>query len=86
MNTFLSTGTTPATISTKSKGRTGGRFTPSSGMDKVRKNRRAIRKLKMKIARWIRNQANPKKVAAGKSRNGWNTSGLQKQLAALGGK
>ena len=85
MGSFLSTGNTPAPISTKSKGRTGGRFTPSSGMDKVRRNRRTIRRLKMKIARWERNQSNPKKVAAGKSRDGWNVAGLKKQLAALGG-
>ena len=82
---FLST-TLPQTVtSVKSKGRTGGGYSPSSGQNKKRKNNRARRLLTAKIARWERNQANPKKAAAGKSRDNWNTAGLKKQLAALGG-
>ena len=73
---------TSTSVSTKSKGKSRN-FKPSSGLLKVRRNKRAVRKIKMKIARWERNQTNAKKVAAGKSRNNWNTTGLKSHLALL---
>jgi len=82
---MFDTSTSTSTSSTsKSKGKSSSRkYKPSSGMLKARKNKRAIRRIGMKIARWERNKSNPQKVAAGKSRNNWNTTGLKKQLESL---
>jgi hypothetical protein len=55
----------------------------SSGNKYLAKCRRQLMRLEMKIQRWENNQANPKKEKAGKSRNGWDTSGLEKHHAFL---
>lgn len=55
----------------------------SSGKRPQRRLNAAVRKTKMKIARWERNQANPEKKKAGKFRKGWNTDGLKKHLEML---
>jgi len=42
-----------------------------------------MRRIRMKIARWERNQTDEMKQQAGQSRNGWNTEGLKRHLALL---
>ena len=86
-NLFSSSITSSSSSSTKTKTKArNSHFKPSSGQDKARRHKRTIRLLQKKIARWERNQANPQKVAAGKSRNNWNTSGMKSHLALLEGK
>ena len=55
----------------------------SSGLTHQFKANQAIRKLKMKIARWERNQSDPMKVAQGASRNNWDTSKMKAHLKVL---
>lgn len=60
-----------------------GNHKASSGQRKKQKANQQARRLRMKIARWKRNQENPDKALAGKSRNNWNTEGLEKHLALV---
>lgn len=55
----------------------------SSGLATQRKANQASLRLRMKIARWERNQSNPQKELAGQSRKGWNTTGLYAHLSLL---
>lgn len=48
----------------------------SSGTKTSSRIIRTIKRLDMKIARWERNKTDKTKVQAGKSRNGWDTTGL----------
>jgi len=57
----------------------------SSGTRSQAKLNLRVRKLRMKIARWERNQLDESKKAAGASRKGWNTVGLQSHLNKLEG-
>ena len=72
----------------------GGSSTPkvSSGNKRMNKAKKALMRLKMKIARWKRNQENPAKNrvlskgqnACYRSRhNNWNTDGLKKHAKLL---
>lgn len=45
----------------------------SSGNRRNARIKALLRRLNMKISRWNRNQSDPTKVEAGKSRNGWKT-------------
>ena len=67
----------------KTKGKAHKAHKVSSGRRRGIMLRRAIRRLTKKVARWERNQANSEKTKAGKSRNGWKTDGLKKQIAAM---
>jgi hypothetical protein len=71
----------------KSSGKKGGATTKtrktSSGMRRVSRAKRELYKVQAKLKRWERNQSDPKKEQAGKSRNGWNTAGLQKRASQL---
>jgi len=55
----------------------------SSGKRRVSRARQELCRVKMKIKRWQKNQTEETKVAAGKSRNGWDTTGLEKRIKQL---
>lgn len=55
----------------------------SSGKRRVSRARQELCRVKMKINRWNRNQTDEKKKEAGKSRNGWDTTGLEKRVKQL---
>ena len=57
----------------------------SSGKRRVSKARQELCRVKMKIKRWEKNQTDEKKKEAGKSRNGWDTTGLKKRVKQLEG-
>ena len=57
--------------------------TPSSGKRQSRAANKALRRIKMKIARWERYKAEEKKPAKGSRRIGWDTSGLKKHAEFL---
>lgn len=79
----------------KSKKSGGGTKTAktSSGKSRMSRARRALRRIKMKIARWERNQENPEKkppkwekeqhVRQYSRHNEWNTDGLKKHAEIL---
>ena len=77
----------------KSKGKSGTK-TPktSSGNRRMSRAKKALMRLKMKIARWKRNEQNPEKdrvVKKGQNacyrsrHNEWNTAGLEKHAKVL---
>lgn len=55
----------------------------SKGLSQQADARRRAQRLSMKIARWERNQSDPMKERAGKSRKNWDTSGMKAHLAVL---
>jgi hypothetical protein len=69
----------------RKKGKGGGTKTPktSSGIRWYSRKGKQILRLKMKIARWERNQLNEMKKKAGESRNNWDTAGLKRHLKLL---
>jgi len=71
----------------KSSGKKGGATTKtrktSSGMRRVSRAKRELYRVQAKIKRWERNQSDPGKAQAGKSRSEWSTAGLQKRVNQL---
>lgn len=56
---------------------------PSSGIRWYSRKRQLIVRLRMKIRRWEKNQADEFKKEVGKSRNNWNVTGLKRHLNLL---
>ena len=64
----------------------------SSGLGRMRRARKELRRVKMKIARWKRNQTDNTKVSTWRKfqnprkrsrHNGWDTTGLEKRVKQL---
>ncbi|MFA5024143.1 MAG: hypothetical protein WC523_04265 [Patescibacteria group bacterium] len=93
MNIFSTSTDSSSSTSSKKNAKKSSRHKPSSGLLKKRLNKRTIRRLNMKVARWERNAADPSKTSKRKkpqrlggkvaSRNKWDTNGLKKQIALL---